>query len=334
MTRLLWPSVITALIIGTLVLSGCGGGGGGTTPVVPDTGTIAGRVLRADDTTQAVAGAEVLVQTDGATVTARTDTNGNYTLAGVPVGEQTVVASAPTNPNLRSQQVPNVSVTKNATTTLNFTLLGQAQGEPTSITLSPTAATIDLNGEVKFAAAMAAGSTAVAGTPTYYVLGNVGTISASGSFIARAVGQGQVWAVCGSALASATITVTPSRPPEVTTFLASPEEFTASGGTLNVTVATNDGDGIADGSVVAEIYAPSGDVTRLPMPLAAGTERDGTYRLTWTVPANSNTPNAAGVQAEMDYSLRVVVTDRSGAVTTTDFVDFVVKGLAAPPGPF
>jgi hypothetical protein len=150
-------------------------------------------------------------------------------------------------------------------------------------------------------------------------------------FTAGKAGSGELHAYSGDVSAVAAIEVTPPRPPEVTTFVASPTNYSASGGTLTVTAAVNDGDGVS--SVIAEIYAPATAVERLTMPMVGGTTRDGTYRASWPVPPNSNTPDPSGVQAQMTYSVRVVATDNGGATANSDFADLVVQGLKPPPPP-
>lgn len=334
MKPLLWPSLLATVMLAALTLSGCGGGGDGAGPPVVATGTVSGRVVQADNVAAGIANAEVTLVTTGTAgldaaqaLTARTDSQGNYTLTGVPVGQQTIIASRSSDAVYRSQTVPGVPVLANQTTRLNIALLRQDQPEPTSIRLSPASVVVDLNGQAKFSGVVDGGS----GTPTYVIVGDIGRISPNGLFTGTQVGVGQLKAYAGSASATAEIEVVGPRPPEVSSLLLSPTEFASGGGTLTITAAINDGDGIA--SAVAEIYAPAQDVTRLDMTLTAGNAKDGTYRVSFDVPANSNVPDSSGVQAPMNYSVRVVATDGSGATGTSAFVDLTVAGVRPPPPP-
>lgn len=333
MKRLLWPTLFATLMLVALTLSGCGGGGEDGGPPVVATGSLSGRVVPANAVSAGIAGAEVTIVTSAAgvgtaqTLTALTDSQGNYTLSGVPVGPQTVMAARTSDTTFRSQTIPNVPISAGATTRLNIALLRLDQAEPTSVQLSPDSAVVDLNGQAKFSGA--AGTSGI--TPTYLIVGDIGTVSPNGLFTGTRVGTGELRAYSGSATASADIEVTGPRAPGVTSLLLSPTEFASGGGTLTITAAANDGDGIA--SVVAEVFPPASSAVRLDMALAAGNAKDGTYRVTFNVPANSNVPNSSGVQAPMKYSVRVVATDGTGATTTTGFTDVTVAGLRPPPPP-
>jgi hypothetical protein len=335
MRRLLWLGVIAALTMTALALPGCGGGGDSSyNPPEVLTGTISGHVVQADEVTVGLANVQVTVTpaaTAGAqtaqAITTRTDSQGAYTLVGVPVGTQAVLAERTTDANYRSQAIPGVSVSADTTTRLNIALLRQDEAEPNSVQLSPTSAVVDLNGQVKFTGAAGSGGA----TPSFLVVGGIGTVSAGGLFTATRTGTGEIRAFSGNAKAVAAIEVTPARAPEVSSFLISPLSLSASGGSVSLTAAVNDGDGVSH--VVAEIYPPAGDTIQLDLPLESGNAKDGTYRTSHVLPANSNTPNSSGVQAPMKYSVRLVVTDGSGAQTATDFADVTVKGLQSPPPP-
>jgi hypothetical protein len=337
MMRLRWLGVLAALTAATLILPGCGGGGGGVAPVVP-TGSIVGRVVRADSVTVGLNGATVAVVTSGTagvhtaqTPATTTDAQGNFTLARVPVGLQTLSVATPADPTYRGQVIPGIPVSQGVATPLTVTMLLLSQPAPTTINLAPAEGKVDLHGEIQFDGVATSGSGVPTATPTYVIIGGVGTVSPAGVFAAATAGNGELHAYSGDVSATATIEVTPPRPPEITTFVAQPTTYTASGGALTVTAAVNDGDGVS--SVVAEIYAPGAATVRLTMARAEGTARDGTYRVDWPVPPNSNTPDPSGVQAQMTYSVRVVVTDSTSATANSSFTDLVVQGLKPPPPP-
>jgi len=56
-----------------------------------------------------------------------------------------------------------------------------------------------------------------------------------------------------------------------------------------------------------------------------------TFAATFHAPANDNRPTALGIQAPENYSAHVLVTDRSGQSNGSEFIDFVVRGIDAPP---
>lgn len=338
MTRLLTQGAIAALLVALLAFTGCGGGdGGGEEPVAGDVGMLSGRVVHADDPSIVLSGATVTVrQPLGAVVaTGATNSTGDFLIQNIPVGTYTVLAETGNEDSYGSQSVPNIGIVKNTRTELTITVLRSSDPTPTMIYLSPSSAKVDLNGTVDFGATVTSASGGMDVTPIYILSGDVGEIDRDGTFTGTKVGTAQVLALIGTISATAEIEVTAARDPQVTSFMVSPTQVAASGGKVYVTVSANDGDGIT--SVVAEIYTPGGDTVSRALTLnEASTD---TYQL-WTngvlglqVAANSNEPDGNGHQATQTYSLRVVVTDGSGATTTTDFVDLTVLGLDTPPTP-
>lgn len=107
------------------------GVGGGTISDPVETGTIAGTVTVAGTTT-AIAGATVTV--DNTTHTATTDTNGAYTLAGVPVGTGYSVTATATGYDAVTHT--GIAVTADTTTTVHFALSATPEPEPGSYTTS------------------------------------------------------------------------------------------------------------------------------------------------------------------------------------------------------
>lgn len=342
MTRLLHLGAIAALLLASLALVGCGGGSGsGTPPSVGDTGSLSGRVVHADNVNVGIAGATVSVTDGTGNVLAGgvADSQGNFILLAVPVGRWTVLVETPNESVYDSQSVPGITIADRTRTTLTVTVLRTIDPLPTGITLSPASATVDLHGQVDFDAAVVSGATALAVTPIFLASSNIGVIDRNGVFTATQTGAGTVTAICGTMTATANVTVGASRPPQITSFLVAPLKLKASGGWVYVTVAANDGDGVA--SVKAEIYAPDGNV--ITRDLTFNTASTDTYQLIsqlpggahegYHIPANSNQPDANGFQAPQLYSIRAVATDNSGHSTSTDFVDVTVAGLDAPPPP-
>lgn len=339
MRRLLALGVIAALTLVAITLTGCGGGDGGgvTPPPAGDTGIIAGRVAQAQDPATPVANAQVTIAATvagvgtAAVVGTTTDAFGRFTLTGVPVGTQTLVVEKPSDPTLRSQSFPGVLVDKDATTNVAVTLLGVTQSTPTLVRLSPPSATLDLFADAQFAAVVSSSAGTLDASPSYMVTGGIGTVDIHGLFHATAIGRGRLIAICGGITAQADIEVQAPRPPDISTFILDPLEFTSSGGQLSITAAVNDGDGVR--RVLAEISRPGQDSVVRPMTLEAGTAKDGTYRTSWTVPANDNRPDSHGVQAPIIYSVKVTAVDNA-SVSSFKFLDFTVLGLNSPPGPF
>ena len=342
MTRLLHLGAIAAVVAALLALSGCGGGSSsGTNPSGGDNGSLSGKVVHGDAVNTALPGATVTVTnaTGEVVATGTTDGLGNFLLPSVPVGQVTVLIETPNEASYGSQSVPGVTITRDTRTTLTIPVLRVTDSAPTQITLAPSSATIDLRGQVAFSAAVASGASALAVTPVFLAPASIGVIDRNGVFTATQVGSGTITAICGDITATATVTVTGSRPPQITSFLVSPVQFKATGGWVYVTAAANDGDGIA--SVKAQIYNPDASVTTRDLTFnEASTDTYQLYtalpagsHLGYHIPANSNEPDANGVQAVQRYSIRVVVTDNAGQSTTTDFVDVTVAGLDAPPPP-
>jgi len=337
------------------LLAGCGGGGNGGGGVVPppvgDTATVQGTVVAADSVTTGLAGATISALGMGAAgvgpaqgaVLAQTtaDANGNFVLPGIPVGDVSIVADTLNEGNYGSQRINGLHLNRNDIVNLTVTVLPVGAATPTIVYLSPTGATIDLRGKIRFHGSVATSSGSLDVTPTYYVTGGVGSVDRNGQFDATQAGTGKLWAVCGTARTAANITVTNPRPPQITSFFVSPKALTAAGGKVNVVCAANDGDGIAQ--VRLEVYKPDTTITNVMMSLNEGTLE--TYELPevpdglgnvgrWLIiPANSNTPDALGHQESQRYSLRVIVSDNTGASTETDFVDVVVAGIDSPPPP-
>ncbi|MCH8310797.1 MAG: carboxypeptidase-like regulatory domain-containing protein [Chloroflexi bacterium] len=94
-----------------------GYGLGHVTPATPVlAGTIAGKVTESGDNT-AISGATIVVE--GTSLSATTDSNGNYSVGNVPEGDYDVTASADGHV---SETMTDITVTANTTTFVDFSL--------------------------------------------------------------------------------------------------------------------------------------------------------------------------------------------------------------------
>lgn len=343
---------IAMAVIVTVGLVGCGSD---TEPVTPDpaqprphpdNATVSGRVVAADNVSMSLAQAEVTEPTTGRMTV--TDGGGYFRLTGLPAGANTrIVVTCPRTPNYESASV-TVRTEARKATTVNIAVLPVGVGTPTSLILSPSGdppPDVEQGGKLQFGAAVYVGRERVDVQPTWILSGDgVGVIDASGMFTATRPGTGLITAIAGELVATSSVIVTGPRPPQITSVLvsASPEQpVPASGGPVMITAAINDADGIRSfdagphKGLKFEIYAPDGSVLELTPgePEPGTTIYDGTWRLTYSVPPNSNLPDATGRQAPQTYSVRVVARDLTGAVSYSQFHDFVVLGLDAPPPP-
>lgn len=342
MTRLPLAATLAAILLTIVLLGGCGGGNGTPDdggPVVADTGTISGRVVRADSPTSGISGASVVVRTATGTPLAETSTNatGAFVIRQVPVGSQTVIVDTVGESLYGSQTVAGVPVHKDATTNLTVTVLRVDAPAPSVLDLTPEDVEVDLNGSAAFTASVRTSSGALAVTPTFYVTGGIGVVSYDAAtkkvvFSATREGTGKLMAVCGTLEASANITVVEAGSPEVSSFLVAPMSLPATGGDVTITVAVTDGDGIK--SVEAEIFRPDTTSYKVTLPLVLGTQE--TYRATTSLPANSNPYGTDGKQDAQTYRVRYIVRDWADQVSTTpanEFVTITVAGLEMPPTP-
>jgi hypothetical protein len=202
-------------------------------------------------------------------------------------------------------------------------------GQPQTITITPSQATIDLNGEVQFVAPVSGGGGLLQVQPTWYLTTNAGNIDRDGKFTALNVGTGIVVATSGNISAQANILVTASRPPDISTFLVDPANLNSSGGTVTVTAAVNDGDGLK--SVQAQVVNPNNQQTDYAMALVAGTTpKDGTYRLNLTIDPNDVRENQEDATRPLTYSIRVIAEDNAANTSASGFKDVVVAGIDEP----
>ncbi|MEN6642718.1 MAG: carboxypeptidase-like regulatory domain-containing protein [Armatimonadia bacterium] len=341
MTRLPLAATLAAILLAILVLGGCGGGDGIShddgNPL--DTGTISGRVVRADAPTSGISGASVIVRSETGSPlgVATTSTTGAFTVRGIPVGNQTIVVDTIGEPTYGEQTVTGVPVQKDLTTSVMVTVLRVDAPAPSVLDLTPEEVEVDLNGSATFTASVRTSSGSLAVTPTFYVTGGVGVVSYDAStkkviFTATREGTGKLRAVCGTVEAESDITVVEAGSPDVSSFLVAPMSLPATGGDVSITVAVTDGDGVK--TVQAEIFRPDTTSYRITLPLVLGTQE--TYRATTELPANNNPYGTDGKQNPQTYRVQYIVTDWANQVSTTptnEFVTITVAGLQVPPSP-
>ncbi|MBM3471768.1 MAG: carboxypeptidase regulatory-like domain-containing protein [Armatimonadetes bacterium] len=343
MIRGRWTSIIvgTALITLAAGIVGCGSGagfpgGGGPPPPPPPpaqgTASIQGVVVDSQNTATRIAGAEVRLAADGQADRAcvLTDGNGSFRLDKLQAGGVNVEVTFPSTPTYQAMIVP-VDTVKDKTTVVTIAALRSGVTPPTSVTLSPSDAQVDVGGEVQFDADVRIYGVPANIVPSFSLLGDIGTLLPSGLFTATKVGTGEVTAFFPQASVSANVEVIGPRVPQLGTLAVSPTNLPADGGPVRIAISATDGNGIA--RVEAKIVTLNKAPGTLVLLLDSGNDRDGSWAGTFTAPANSNPIGWDGVQLDQRYSVQVKVTDRSGTSTKSGWVDFVVAGLEAPPGP-
>lgn len=322
------------------LLAGCGGSSqpGPAPPPPPppvDTAIVKGRVVKADLTTEAIPGSLVTMATGQF---AYADTLGEFIVRDVPVGSGSVefTVDSISDPDYGSQIVSSIGVTKNddpdKAPSVTVAVLPIRLGQPQTITITPGQATIDLKGEVQFVAPVSGATGLLLVQPTWYLTTNAGNIDRNGKFTALNVGAGTVVATIGSISAQANVIVMPPGPPDISSFLVDPPNLNSSGGTVTITAAVNDGDGIK--SVIGQVVDPNNQQTNYPMGLVSGTTpKDGTYRLSHTIDPNDVRENQEDATRPLTYSIRVVAQDNTGNTSASGFKDVVVAGIDEPVPP-
>ncbi len=332
-SRLAISAILVVLVVS--IVPGCSGGGDDPAPPIPvvDTGTIQGRVVKADNPNESIPGSRVTTST-GQSVLA--DAQGNFVINNVPVGAGTVNLTIETisDPAYSAQTLANIGIAKDQVTAVTVAVLPIALGLPYAITISPGVAAIDRNGEVQFAAAIQGAGGQLAIQPTWYLTGGIGIIDVNGRFTGFDVGTATVVAITGSISAQAQVTVTESRPPQITTLLVNPTSLPSSGGTVTVTAAVNDGDGLKNNGVKAEVVDPLNNVTTHSLALVSGTSlKDGTFRADILIDPNLIRQSQEDATRALTYSIRVTAEDNSGAKTESGFQDVSVAGIDEPGPP-
>ncbi len=342
LTTLSWLACVAVVTLA--LVAGCGsdgGGGGGNPPAPAGTSTLLGVVRAADNVAVGMPGAAISVI--GAGQTAIADGAGAYRIDNLPAGQFTVEAQTPNHADYGTTRVP-ATLAAGQTTTVNFAVLPATAAAPEQILLDPNVAIIDLNARIDYRTQVVAANNVVIPNvePTWVITGDIGTITPGGMFTGLLVGNGTVTAYAGDVQALSTVQVDPPSPPQITSFQLDPRSLPASGGDVYIAAAISDGDGISVADVTVEIFGPGDQRTLVGMDVANPDSAErcvnqgncytrATFATTYTVAANDNNPAAGGIQAPENYSAHVMVTDRSGALTVSTFIDFVVEGIDPPP---
>jgi hypothetical protein len=345
--------LLVAIIVIIALLAGCSGNppsrtlpdinppGPGPQPPVVGTATIQATVVDATNVGAAIEGA--LVAVVGTAINGLSDAQGALTLTGVSDGWATLDVSFPSTGAYQATQLV-VETVANAVTQVTIAAVPTSQTPPNSVILSPANETIDIGGQVQFTADVRAYGAPVSLMPSLSLVGDIGTLLPSGLFVATQMGTGEVTAHVEGATDTSTLQVVASRPPRLGTFSVSPTSLPPEGSDLppvgiidpndipvRISIAATDGDGIQ--TMTAEIERPNRSLMTLPLALEGGTARDGSWGGSYYAPPNNNPFDSSGTQLPQTYSVRVVARDASNAVTYSDWTDFEVAGLEAPPVP-
>ncbi len=336
---------LTGLTVALAIISlGCDGGdGGGDGGPAPQTGTatLTGTVVSAADTGITVPNAVVTVQGTGGSAVSGAD--GRFTINNLPAGEWPVEVQTPQSEDYGTADA-RVPLTVGQTTTVNLAVLPLGTPRPQQILLDPVDATIDVNGRIAYRTQLVGPNNEALEDlqPTWVARGGVGTVDADGVFTAEAVGFGQVSAYAGDAERTGSVVVVAPRPPQIASFRVNPLKLPATGGQVYISAAVTDGDGVNVREVTVQIFAPGDQIIELDMDVTnpdtaiscgglANCYVDASFGVTYQIPANDNQPTPGGVQAAEQYSARLLVRDRTGMRTQSEFVDFTVEGIDAPP---
>lgn len=342
-------ALIGLVVIVSIIGVGCGGGdgdgggdggGGGVQPLF-GTATLTGKVVAADSPATAIANAVITVV--GANRSANSAADGSFLLQNLPAGTFTVRVETPDS-EVYGGASAQVTLVAQQTVTVTFAVLPLDSPAPQQILLDPINTTVDVGGKILYRVQIVGpGNQALDGLqPTWVVTGGVGTISPVGVFSAQTAGNGKVTAYAGNATRAATVVVVAPRPPQITSFNLTPHMLPATGGDVFISCAATDGDGIFERDVTVRIFLPDGTTTglgtsvtnpasALPCEGLANCYLDASFGTTFAVPPNDNQPSSDGQQAEENYSARVIVRDRNGNISQSEFIDFTVQGIDQPP---
>lgn len=347
-----------AICLGVLALAvtGCGGGdggdGGGQAGPQPsaDNARVTGVVVRSDTVASPVS--RVTVSESTTRQSTATAADGTFTLTGLPAGTIYLDVSAPGSGDYQGARVP-VFTRATSTTQTTIALLPLATGTPTQLAINPAgSATVEQGGSLKFSASVYVGGAKIDVQPSWVLSSPTADVGANamladGTLQTGTAGSYLVTGIVGNLSHTAGVVITPALPPQIGSVLVSHSNdnpVPASGGIVTITAAITDGNGVQTNNVGAlqalrfELQTPKSGVISLPpanelpfTPIEGTTIYDGTWRYNYAVPANNNTPDPDGNQAEQQYLVRVVARDTTGAESTSEWYEFRVAGLDTPP---
>ena len=307
------------------------------------TATLTGRIVKADSPGEALPGSRISAA-DGA-VSTYANAEGDFVLRGIPLGRADsgtvdLLVEAVGNADYGTQVVAQVPVSAGAATTtqtrggrLVVAVLPLALGLPQSINITPSEATVDLDGELQFAATVMGSAGQMQIQPTWYLTRPaLGSISMTGLFTAAARGTGEVVAVSGGVSHRAQLAVTASRPPQITSVLISPQSLGSQGGTVTVSVAVNDGDGLrSPDGVWVEMTDPENQTSKHVMSLVDGSNlKDGTFRVEIAINPNLVRHSQEDAMRTLTYGIRVHAVDNTGASSVSSLKNVTVAGVDQP----
>ena len=308
-----------------------------------NTATVTGRVVKADSPGEALPGSRI--STAGGTVYTYANAEGDFVLRNIPLGQADsgtvdLLAEAVGDANYGTQVVPDVPVTMNATATAQvqgarivITVLPLALGQPHSLNVIPAEATVDLHGQLQFNATVMGSGGQMQVQPTWYLTRPaLGSISMTGLFTAAARGTGEVVAVSGGVSHRAQLAVTASRPPQITSVLISPQSLGSQGGTVTVSVAVNDGDGLrSPDGVGGEMTDPENQTSKHVMSLVDGSNlKDGTFRVEIAINPNLVRHSQEDAMRTLTYGFRIRAVDSTGAASVSPVQNVTVAGVDQP----
>lgn len=225
----LLASIAASLMALGVVMWGCGAAVG------PQGATISGVVADATNVTQGIGGANLYVyvpfgreirQANPEPVTSTVSAaDGSYSLTGVPAGDLQVVVTLPFGSGFAGV-ILDITVAGTAQISLKITLVpADVADQIAEIAVSPNPATVAPGGTEEFTSTIVGGDGAPITniSPTWTVIGNIGTIDSNGGFTAsQQEGTGFVAASAAGrvGLAAVTVVSTPSGTPVITAHLS------------------------------------------------------------------------------------------------------------------
>jgi hypothetical protein len=310
------------------LLVGCGGSSSPPPVGPPPPGPISLTVnLTAADSAAAVfPSANLTLLPSGATGVS--GSNGSFTFTGLQSMPTAVQVTPVYQPSYAAAQV-NLPTTTQTSLTVDIALLPYSAGTVTSIALNPQAQEVQIGTRLQFTASIVTSAGTTGLSPTWFSVGTAGSIQpgpgpGTATFTTTHVGSSTIYVFSGDLFTSTTLTVTGLTGPQIVQVLVDPLQLPSGGGPVVITAPIIDPVGIP--TVQALIFHPNGVFTQLPMALVAGTGSNGTFRVTYQVPAN-------GTQTQQKYQVRVRAVDTGGRVTLSKLVPFTVLGLHGPPPP-
>jgi hypothetical protein len=305
------------------LLGGCGGSSSPPPVVPPPPGPVSLtiKLTAADNAVAVFPSADLTVLPSGATGVS--GSNGSFTFTGLQSMPTAVQVNPVYQPSYAAAQV-NLPPTPQTSLTVDIALLPYSAGTVTSIVLNPQAQEVQIGTRLQFTASIVTSAGTTGLRPTWFSLGTAGSLDNKGVFTTTHVGSSTIYAFSGDLFTSTTLTVTGLTGPQIVQVLVDPLQSPSGGGPVVITVPIIDPVGIP--TVQALIFGPNGIFTQLPMALVAGTGSNGTFRVTFQVPAN-------GTQTQQKYQVRVRAVDTQGRGTLSKLVPFTVLGLHGPPPP-